>query len=208
MPSYKRIDGDYTISTVNTTDRIIIQATTTEIQGNLDVSGNLTYINVEELNIRDPFILINSSNTGSYAANSGLLTHRTSTDYAGLRYNNNTATWQVSSSTGVSGDTGTWTDIQIGSGTAAGANTEIQFNDSGAFGASGNLKFDRAINRLTLQGHQVLGNIGTPPAATANAVTLFHNEVSTGGSGVYFRDAGTTDELVSRAKAIVFAIIF
>jgi len=208
VPTYKRIDGDYQITTINSQDRVIIDTNTLEVQGNLDVSGNLTYINVEELNIRDPFILLNASNTGSYASNSGILTHRTVSDFAGLRFNNNSTTWQVSSSTGASGETGTWVDIQVGNGTAAGSNTFVQFNDSGSFGASSALRFDRADSALYLDGHQVYGNIGTAPAATANAVAVYHNEVGTGGTGLYVREAGVQDELVSRRRAILFGIIF
>ena len=208
MPTYKRIDGDYTIATINSQDRVIIDTDTMEVHGNLDVMGNLTYINVEELNIRDPFILLNASNTGSYASNSGILTHRTSTVFAGLRFNNNTVSWQVSSSTGTTGETGSWVDIQIGNGSAAGSNTQIQFNDAGAFGASADLRFDQSVARLEIDGHQVYGNIGTPPAPTANAVTVFHNQAGAGGTGLYVRDIATTDELVNRQRAILFSIIF
>lgn len=208
MPTYKRIDGDYVITTINTQDRVVIDTTTLEVQGNLDVSGNLTYINVEELNIRDPFILLNASNTGSYASNSGILTHRTVSDFAGLRFNNNTTTWQVSSSTSTTGETGTWIDIQVGNGTAAGSNTFVQFNDGGAFGASGDFRFDKADAAVYVDGHQVFGNIGVAPGATANAVALYHNQAGTGGTGLYFRDVIESDELVSRRRAILFGIIF
>ena len=208
MPTYKRIDGDYVITTINSQDRVIIDTNTVEIQGNLDVSGNLTYINVEELNIRDPFILLNASNTGSYASNSGILTHKTATAYAGLRWSNTAAQWQVSNNTSQSGETGTWVNILNDADGAAGANTQIQFNDGDAFGASANLTFDKAVNRVTLQGHQVFGNIVTDPGATANAVALYHNQAGTGGTGLYFRDPVDADELVSRRRAILFGIIF
>ena len=67
MATYKRIDGDYAITTLNSADNVTITTHTLEVVGNLDVSGNLTYINVTELNIQDPFILLNASNTGTYA---------------------------------------------------------------------------------------------------------------------------------------------
>ena len=99
MTSYKRIDGDYYITTINPGDKVYIQTEEVDVAGNLTVSGNLTYINVTELNVTDPFILVNASNTGTYSSNSGLLTHKTSSDYAGLRYNNNSAQWEISTST-------------------------------------------------------------------------------------------------------------
>jgi hypothetical protein len=209
MATHKRIDGDYHITTINSVDNVFITTHTVSVAGNLDVTGNLTYINVEELNIRDPFILLNSSNTGSYASNSGILTHKTSSDYAGLRYNNVTSAWQVSSSTDATGETGSWTDLVVGNaGSPGGSNTYIQYNDAGTFGGDAAFLFDVATDKVQLQGHFVLGNIGTAPSTVSNAVALYHNAQGSGGTGVYAKSATVEDELVSKSAAIVFAIIF
>ena len=89
MNTKKRIDGDYYIETINSGDRVIIQTTAVAVTGNLEVAGNLTYINTEELDVKDPFIMLNSSNTSTYGSNSGILTHKTASSYSGIRYNNN-----------------------------------------------------------------------------------------------------------------------
>ena len=47
-----------------------------------------------------------------------------------------------------------------GGGTPAGSNTEVQFNNSGAFGASSKLTFDDTNDRLDLKGNFRGGNIG------------------------------------------------
>jgi hypothetical protein len=210
MATYKRIDGDYNITTLNALDNVNITTHTVKIFGNLDVGGNVTYINVDELNIRDPFILLNSSNTSTYASNSGILTHRTASDFAGLRWSNTTAQWEISSSTDDTGETGSWVAIATGNvvAGAAGSNTEVQFNNAGSFGASTAFTFDEADNKLTLTGHLALGNIVTAPAATANTAALYHNQEGSGGTGVYVKSTVVEDELVSKSKAIVFAIIF
>lgn len=209
MATYKRIDGDYAITTLNATDNVTITTHTVEVVGNLDVSGNLTYINVTELNVKDPFIVLNSSNTGSYPSNSGVLTHTAVSTFAGIRYDATAGQWELSSSTDATGLTGTWVPIATGSASAAGANTQIQFNDgSGAFGANANLTFDKAVSKLTVQGHVVLGNIGTTPSSTANAAALYNNVEGSGGTGVYVKSSTVDDELVSKSAAIVFAIIF
>jgi len=39
-------------------------------------------------------------------------------------------------------------------------------------------------------------------------VALYSNAVGSGGTGLYFTSAAANDELVSKSKAIVFAIIF
>jgi len=208
MATYKRIDGDYAITTLNSADNVTITTHTLEVVGNLDVSGNLTYINVTELNIQDPFILLNASNTGSYASNSGVLTHTSVSTFAGIRYNATATQWEISSSTDTTGLSGTWSAIATGNATVGGANTQVQFNDSGSFGGNANLTFDKAVSKLTVQGHMVLGNIGTTPSSTANAAALYNNVEGSGGTGVYVKSSTVDDELVSKSAAIVFAIIF
>jgi hypothetical protein len=208
MATYKRIDGDYAITTLNSVDNVTITTHTVEIVGNLDVSGNLTYINVTELNIQDPFILLNASNTGSYASNSGVLTHTSVSTFAGIRYNSTATQWEISSSTDTTGLAGTWSAIATGNATVAGSNTQVQFNDGGSFGGNANLTFDKAVSKLTVLGHMVLGNIGTTPIATANAAALYNKAVGSGGTGVYVKSSTVDDELVSKSAAIVFAIIF
>jgi hypothetical protein len=210
MSTYKRIDGDWSITTLNALDNVNITTHTVKIYGNLDVGGNVTYINVDELNIRDPFILLNSSNTGSYASNSGILTHRTASDFAGLRWSNTTAQWEISSSTDTTGETGSWVAIATGNviSGAAGANTEVQYNNAGAFGASAAFVFDESANLLAVSGPVALGNIGSAPSAVANSAALYNAAVGAGDTGVYVKSAAVDDELISRRKAVFYSLIF
>ena len=213
MNTKKRIDGDYYIETINTGDRVIIQTTAVAVTGNLEVAGNLTYINTEELDVTDPFIMLNSSNTSTYGSNSGILTHKTASSYAGIRYNNNTSRWELSTDTGTTGETGTWTEIaSAAAASVAGANTQVQFNNAGNFGASANLTFTDT-SQLNIGGNVnvttglQLADVAAPGAVT-NTTVLHGGVAGSGGTGVYFVDGTTTDELVSKSKAIVFGIIF
>jgi hypothetical protein len=234
MPSTKRIDGDYQITTLNNDDNVIISTNTVVVDGNLDVdglseftgnvaitgnlavTGNITYINVTELNVTDPFILVNASNTGSYSANSGLLTHITSNTYAGIRYSSTQDVWELSLSTDTQGTAGTWLPIVAGEvlTQAAGNITEIQFNGgvSGnidkSLAASANFKYDAANLQLTLNSAMVYGNIGNAPAAVANSVAVYHKQATDGGSGLYVKSTTTDSELVTNQTAILLSIIF
>lgn len=208
MTTYKRIDGDYYIQTIDPPVQKVYIDTDTTVTGNLTVQGNLTYINVSELNVTDPFILVNASNTGTYQSNSGLLTHKTASDYAGIRYNDDSGSWELSTSTGASGTTGTWTPIVSAGSIAAGANTEIQYNDGGALGANAAFAFDYATSRLTINGTTAIGYKSVPPATVANSATLVANVPGSGGTGLYFNNNSNQDELISKSKAIVFSIIF
>ncbi len=209
MATQKRIDGDYVITTINPPDDVVVNTNTLVVNGNLDVVGNLTYINVDELNIRDPFIILNSSNTSTYAANSGVLTHETDTSFAGIRYSAAAGAWQISIATDATGETGTWNTIGTsGSGVPVGPNESLQYNDGGNFGGIAAFTLDVANTAVVLQGHQVFGNIGTAPAAVANSVSVFHNAVSEGDTGLYVTSAAGTEELISKQRAVFYALIF
>ena len=205
MATHKRVDGTYYIDTVNSIDNVEITTHTVKVFGNLDVQGNITYIDTTELDITDPFITLAANNTGVYS-NVGILAQKASAPntYASLRWNTTSGTWQISP------DNVNFSDIAAGntSTTPGGVNTDIQFNNSGAFGGNVNYSFDVANARVTLQGHQVFGNIATAPAAVANSVAVFHNAEGSGGTGLYVKSPSVEDELVSKSKAIVFAIIF
>ena len=209
MNTYKRIDGDYTIQSVNATDRVVIDSNTVDVQGNLTVSGNLTYINTTELEVNDPFILLNRSNTESYSSNAGVLTHKTASTFAGIRYNVTDDRWELSSSTDTSGETGTWNPIAVGgNATAGGANTAVQFNNNGSFGGEAAFEYDSDTNQLSLDGSMLFAEQGAPPANVANSTVLYSNTVGSGGTGLYVANSEGNDELVSRSKAIVFGLIF
>jgi len=209
MSTYKRIDGDYSVSTLNAADNVLITTNTVKIFGNLDVGGNVTYINVDELNIRDPFILLNSSNTATYAANSGILTHRTASDFAGLRWSNVANQWEVSSSTSTTGETGTWVAIATGNAvtTAAGANTQVQFNSNNNFGASAAFTFDQAANTVGITGAVALADQISVPAPAASTSKIYANVPAAGDSGIYVSGTAVQDELASRRRAIAFGLI-
>lgn len=210
MATYKRIDGDYNITTLNANDNVNVTTDTVVINGNLKVAGNVTYIDVTELNVTDPFIALNVSNTGSYSSNSGVLTHKTSSEFAGFRYNNTAGFWEISVSTDQTGLTGLWETIATANSAAiaAGSNTQIQFNNSGVFGASDRFTFDKDSGAMTLQGHEALGNLGVSPAAVANSVVLYHKAQTSGGAGIYAKTTTTDSELIGKTQAIVYSLIF
>jgi len=212
MNTKKRIDGDYYIETINAGDMVHINSNL-DVDGNLTVNGNITYINTEQLDVKDPFIMVNSSNTASYGSNAGLLTHKTASTLAGIRYNNNSGKWELSTATGTTGETGTWSEIGTAvAGSVAGANTQIQFNNAGSFGASANMTFTDT-SQLNVSGNiNVTSGLqladSSAPGAVSNTTILHGGVAGSGGTGVYFVDGSTTDELVSKSKAIVFGIIF
>jgi hypothetical protein len=199
MATYKNISSDWYISVDNGVGTIYID-------GNLDVSGNITY--VSEIAVNDAFIIVAANNTGTVNDMGLVATKVANLAYAGLRFDVTANAWQISSSVAANGaPIASYANIATGNATVAGANTQLQFNDSSSFGASANLTFNKNTNRLTLTGHQALANVATP-ANVSNSVVIYSNAVSAGGTGLYFTSAAANDELVSKSKAIVFSIIF
>ena len=77
--------------------------------------------------------------------------------------------------------------VNAGGGSAAGSNTQVQFNSSGAFGASANLTWNGTILTSTGFGGPINGTVGaTTPAAgaftTLSATTAI--PVTSGGTGL------------------------
>ena len=201
MSTYKNTSGDLTLTGNNGLATLTINYANTIFNGSFTYTGNLT--------TTDDFIVVAANNTGT-VQDMGLLAQTGTGTFAGLRFNTVANTWQISSSvTGAGAPVATYANIVTSATavTAAGANTQIQFNNgSGAFGATANLSFDTATNKLFLGGHQVFANTATP-ANVANAVAVYSNVVGGGGTGLYFTSSSANDELVSKGKAIVYAII-
>lgn len=214
MPTHKRIDGDYTITTVNSADTVTVDTHTMEVLGNLIVRGNVTYIEVTELTVDDPFVTVaaNNSGTGNTAVfpNQGLVAQTGSNTFAGLRFHNDTQTWQVSDNVDANGDPITaYANIGVGNSLPGGPANSVQYNSGAStFGGDAALLFDSGQAQLALSGHLALGNIGSAPAAVANSTVIYHNEIGAGDTGVYVRSAVVQDELVSRRRAVVFGLIF
>jgi hypothetical protein len=199
MATYKNISGDWYITVDSGVGTIYVD-------GNLDVSGNITY--VSEIAVNDAFIAVAANNNGTVTSMGLIATKTANTAWAGLRFNTITSQWEISPQVyGNGAPISAYETIATGNATVGGANTQVQFNNNGAFGANINLTYDFTSSKLTLQGHQVFGNIATP-ANVANSVAVYSNVVGAGGTGLYFTSSAANDELVSKSKAIVFSIIF
>ena len=216
MSTTKKISGDYNIISIDPSagDNVNITTHTINITGNLDVTGNVTYINVNDLTVDDPFITVAGNNAGNTSTapfqQQGLVAQTSANTFAGIRFNNPTNTWQSSPSVNTDGSPITgYANIVTGNSTnPGGANTFVQYNENGSFGGSSLFTYDYALGKLTISGYQAFANIGGTPPAVAGQVELYHNEIGSGGTGLYVNSAAATGELVSKKKAIVFALIF
>jgi hypothetical protein len=204
MATYKNISDNWYITVDSGTGTIYVD-------GNLDVTGNITY--VSEIAVNDAFIIVAANNTpAANVTDSGLVATKPTNPqtFAGLRFDTTVNAWQISPSVTISGAPITpYSNIAAsGAVVAAGANTEIQFNNGGALGANANFAFDFANSRLTVQGTEVLGNIGSTPTAVANSVTIYNKAVGFGNTGLYVVGNTVNDEVIAATRARLYSIIF
>lgn len=203
MATVKNTSGDYTITVANGVGLMTINA-------DLDVVGNITYIDSTELKVTDPFITVAANNNGAIHS-MGLVAQKTTTTFAGLRFNTETGDWEISDSVDAQGgQIQPYQPIAYGNVTTPPGlpYNSVQFNDAGTFGGNSAFTFDSVNSKVGITGQLVLGNIATTPTPTANSAALYNNVVNGGGTGVYVRSSTVDDELCSKTKAIIFGIIF
>jgi hypothetical protein len=202
MASYKNVSDNWYITLDGGVGTIYID-------GNLDVTGNITY--VSEIAVNDAFIIVAANNTGT-VTDMGLIAQKTGNTYAGLRFDTGSGQWQISPSVNSDGSPITaYQDIASGgSGTPGGNVNDVQINNgAGAFAGNSSFQYDTANSRLTITGHEVLSNIGTAPTAVANSVAIYNNAPGAGQTGLYTVGTTTTaDEVISLTRARLYAIIF
>ncbi len=202
MATYKNINSDWYISVDSGVGTIYID-------GNLDVSGNITY--VSEIAVNDAFIVVAANNTGTVNDMGLIATKVANTSYAGLRFDVAANAWQISSSVYANGaPIAAYANLASGGTGVPGGNVrDIQINDgAGTFTASDTFEYDIANTKLTLQGHQVLGNIGSTPTAVSNSVAIYNKAVGIGNTGLYVVGTTVDDEVISATRARLYSIIF
>lgn len=208
MATFKTTSSDYTINVGPYDSGSAKWTGQMTVNGNLAINGNVTY--VSDLAVDDAFIIVAANNTGA-VTDMGMVAKKSSSTYAGLRFDVSSNAWQVSSSVNFDGTPiSAYANLSTGggSGFVAGSNTQIQFNDNGNFGATANLTFDKSLNQFSvLSGSQVLGNVGSTPSSVANSVIIYNKQPGPGATGLYVVSSTTNDEVTAYNKAKLLAII-
>ena len=202
MATYKNISNDWYITVDSGVGTIYVD-------GNLDVSGNITY--VSEIAVNDAFIVVAANNTGTVNDMGLVATKVANSSYAGLRFDVTANAWQISSNVYANGaPIAAYANLAAGGTGIPGGNVrDIQINDgAGAFTASDTFQYDIANTKLTLSGHQVLGNRGSTPTAVSNSVAIYNKAVGIGATGLYVLGNTVNDEVISATQARLYSIIF
>ena len=201
MATVKNTSDDYTITVADGLGLLTINA-------DLDVVGNITYIDSSELRVTDPFITVAYDNNGAIQS-MGLVAQKSTTTYAGLRFNTVAGDWEISPAVDAAGGAITpYSTISTGGSSPGLPFNSVQFNGAGTFTGNSAFTFDAGNAKVNITGQLVLANIVSTPATTPNVAALYNKQVGSGGTGVYVISPEVNEELVSKTKAIVFGIIF
>ena len=215
MSLNKRIKGDYIIESIDSGDTITLhQAGGITIDGDLIVTGTNTTVNTTDVTITDNIIVLNSGEVGAgiTAGSAGIEIDRGSEPDVRVRYNETSDRWEATddgsayygldiAGSGVtdlindlSPQLGADLDVNGFSITSAGSGN-IVLVASG----TGLVKIDQDLSFL----EQV-----TDETSTASYNKIYAKATGVGGTGLFMVNSTTTDELVSKKKALAFGILF
>jgi hypothetical protein len=190
MSTYKRISGDYTIQSVNPTDRIYINSGSVFIEGNLWVSGNTQTVSSTNSEITNNIITLNAGATtpNPYGASINV-TRGPSSSNAAIIWNETLQVWQL---TEVNPVTNTYTTANIATGsTTAGLLSNIAQDTTPSLGGN-----------LNLYNHSIYSNVSgvqiwsvTQPGGGGTGVTVTNSQYG-------------NVELINKTKSIVYSIVF
>ena len=211
MSQTKRVSGAYTISATSVTlDNDVT------VSGNLTVTGTTNSVETTNTRISDNTITLNQGESGAgvTAVTSGIEIDRGSLDNALLVFDEVTDTFQISTDGGSS-----YTALATGGGglnnvvedTTPQLGGDLDVNGKNIVSAASNE--DIAIipsgtGKVTIEAGLKLNDQAITPTSAAGATVLYADTASGGGTGLFFVDGSTSDELVSKSKAIVYGLIF
>jgi len=214
MATYKNTSGDYTI-TANNGDGTIT------LNGDVNITGTSTSVDETNLSVEDKLITLNNGETGAGISGtpttSGIEVDRGTETNARLVFDETDDTWKLDNGSGglsviLVGSGGGGTGITaVVDDTTPQLGGDLDVNGNNISSASNNnvVIAPNGTGMLRVESEIELDIKTSNPSGNAGYQTVFGKAVGNGGSGVFFTNPdGTTDELVSKTKAMVFGLIF
>jgi hypothetical protein len=202
MAITKLSSASYVIHPLNG-DPIILDATEVRITGNLVTLGTETSIETTNTEIFDNIVRLNAGVTGTPSLNAGLEVERGSSTDVQLRWNESTDKWQFTN------DGSTYYDI--GAAPVVGYLENVVEDTTPQLG--GNLDVNgqtilAASGNIPLLGNIQINNALGVPSAVSGTTTIYSATPGSAGSGLFVQNSVSAEqELVTKAKAIVFSLI-
>ncbi len=187
-----------------------------QITGDFTVVGTTSTITTTDTAIKDRQIVLNDGETGAGVTGqyAGLRIDRGSSSDAWFVFDENTDTFKVSYDNGSSfpfvlvGSSTGLTEVVQDATPQLGGNLDV--NGKNIVSASTNEDIQLIPNgtgRVTVSSALKLNDQSTPSSAVG-ATLVYADTSAAGGTGVFFVDGSTSDELVSKSRAVAYGIIF
>lgn len=182
MSSVKRISGQYTIETVNSTDQINLNSPLVVVNGNLWVTGNSQVISSTDTAITNNTITLNNGVTSPNPLGANIIVDRGTSPNVSIRWNETVTAWQVTT------NGSTYANIA----TASGSFSNVYADSAPAISAN-----------LDLRGHSIWDS-------SSNAsVQLYTGVLGNGGTGIHVTNTQYTDkEIMLKQRSIAYSILF
>jgi hypothetical protein len=189
MSTFKRISGDYTIQSVNASDRIYINSGNVYIEGNLWVSGNTQTVSANNTSITNNIITLNAGTTTPNPAGASIIVSRGTSGQANaaISWNETVGAWQIGEIVN-----GSYYTANIATSTSTGSFLANVIQDTNpALGGN-----------LNMYNHSIYSNVSGVQLWSVSAPAA-------GGTGLTVTNSTYANvELMSKTKSIVYSIIF
>ena len=188
MSTYKRISGDYTIQSVNTGDRVIINSGNVYIAGNLWVSGNTQTYSSTNTELTNNVITLNAGATSPNPFGAAIVVTRgTGLANSAISWNETVGSWQVG---------------EMINGSYYTANIATTTSTNGLLSSVSGDPAPTLGGNLNIYNRSIYSNI-------SNVQIWSVGQPGAGGTGVTVTNSTYANvELMSKTKSIVYSIIF
>jgi len=213
MSQTKRIGGAYTISASGgmTIDNELT------VTGNLTITGTTNSVETTNTRIKDRIITYNDGEsaagvTGQYA---GIEIDRGSVANTLFVFDESDDKWKISTDGGSSYTrqmvTSTNGLTEVVEDTTPQLGGDLDINGKNIISGTSNEDIQlipSGSGKVTIEAPLKLNDQAITPTSVAGATLVYADTAAGGGTGIYFVDGSTNDELVSKSKAIVYGLIF
>ena len=212
----KRVAGDYKLTTdAGASGNVEFDTHTLTVTGNLVVTGSTTTVSSTNTAITDNVIVLNSgeSTAGVSSGTAGIEIDRGTSDNATLTYNEGNSKAEIfDDGVGTSKFFVNIDGTDVLEATATNltyGNLQISGNSVTNTATDENLVLaTTGTGEIELQDVTKLTDQASDPTGVSGFAKVYAKVPGSGGSGVFVSNINSTDELVTKSKAIVFGLIF
>ena len=204
MSHTNRFTGSYEITGLETSSNVIVTAHTLIVNGNLRAVGTVAAVATTNTTVTDNVITLNQGETGDgvTAVYSGIEVDRGNLPKVAVRWNENTLSWELSN------DGSVYAPINTTVGTLTAVIQDPAPQLGGALDVLDQPIFSSNNAVVKLDSSLSVKETAIVPDAVVGYNTIYAKPAEGGGTGLYVTsDYVTNQELVSKTKAIVYALI-